>query len=90
MIKTIDKNKKILDTKNDLYFYEIFGRLKMASAIMNKVWNLLGMEPAEDGYEDENENIYENDYYDDDEQEPIVEEKRSIQLRINYQLLTMN
>ena len=49
----------------------------MASAIMNKVWNLLGMEPAEDGYEDENDNIYENDYYDDEEQEPMVEEKRS-------------
>ena len=53
----------------------------MASAIMNKVWNLLGMEPAEDGYEDENENIYENDYYDDDEQEPMVEEKRSFMKR---------
>ena len=30
----------------------------MASAIMNKVWNLLGMEPAGEDYEDENDNIY--------------------------------
>ena len=49
----------------------------MASAIMNKVWNLLGMEPETDNYGDENDDIYENDYYDDDEQEPMVEEKRS-------------
>ena len=49
----------------------------MANAIMNKVWNLLGMEPETDNYGDENEDIYENDYYDDDEQEPMVEEKRS-------------
>ena len=55
----------------------------MASAIMNKVWNLLGMEPAEDGYEDENDNIYENDYYDEEEQEPMVEEKRSFIKRNN-------
>ena len=53
----------------------------MASAIMTKVWNLLGMEPVEEGYEDENENIYENDYYDDEEQEPMVEEKRSFMKR---------
>ena len=50
----------------------------MASAIMNKVWNLLGMEPAGEDYEDENDNIYENDYYDEEEQEPMVEEKRSL------------
>lgn len=49
----------------------------MASAIMNKVWNLLGMEPAEEGYDEGNDDIYDNDYYDDEEQEPIVEEKRS-------------
>ena len=53
----------------------------MASAIMNKVWNLLGMEPAEEGYDEENENIYDNDYYDEDEQEPVVEEKRSFMKR---------
>jgi len=52
----------------------------MASAIMNKVWNLLGMEPAEEGYE-EDDNIYENDYYDDEEQEPAVEEKRGFMKR---------
>ena len=49
----------------------------MANAIMNKVWNLLGMEPETDNYGDENDDIYENDYYDDEEQEPMVEEKRS-------------
>ncbi len=48
----------------------------MASAIMNKVWNLLGMEPETDNYGDENEDIYDNDYYDEEEQEPMVEEKR--------------
>ena len=45
----------------------------MASAIMNKVWNLLGMEQAEEDYEEEND-IYDNDY---DDEEPEVEEKRS-------------
>ena len=53
----------------------------MASAIMNKVWNLLGMEPAEDGYEEDND-IYDN-YYDEEEpeQEPVVEEKKSFMKR---------
>ena len=46
----------------------------MASAIMNKVWNLLGMEQAENDYEEEND-IYENDY--EEEEEPNVEERRS-------------
>ena len=45
----------------------------MASAIMNKVWNLLGMEPQDDGYDDDD--IYENDY--EEEVEPSVEERRS-------------
>lgn len=48
----------------------------MASAIMNKVWNLLGMEQAEENYEEEND-IYDNDYYEEEEQEPAVEEKKS-------------
>lgn len=48
----------------------------MASAIMNKVWNLLGMEQAEEDYEEEND-IYDNDYYEEEEQEPAVEEKKS-------------
>ena len=47
----------------------------MASAIMNKVWNLLGMEPVGENYDEEND-IYDNDYYDDEEQEPLVEEKK--------------
>ena len=53
----------------------------MASAIMNKVWNLLGMEPETDVYGEGNEDIYDNDYYDEDEQEPVVEEKRSFMKR---------
>lgn len=47
----------------------------MASAIMSKVWNLLGMEQAEGDYEEEND-IYENDY-DDEVTEPEMEERRS-------------
>ena len=46
----------------------------MASAIMNKVWNLLGMEQAEEDYEDEND-IYDNEY--EDEEDNGVEERRS-------------
>lgn len=43
----------------------------MASALMNKVWNLLGVEQAEEDYEDEN-NVYDYEY---EEEEP--EEKKS-------------
>ena len=50
----------------------------MASAIMNKVWNLLGMEQAEEDYEDNN--IYENDY-EDEYDEPAVEERKSFMKR---------
>jgi len=50
----------------------------MASAIMNKVWNLLGMEQAEEDYEDDN--IYENDY-EDEYDEPAVEERKSFMKR---------
>ena len=53
----------------------------MASALMNKVWGLLGMEQPEEDYEDEND-IYDNDY--DDEDEPEVEERKSfINMRKN-------
>ena len=45
----------------------------MASAIMNKVWNLLGMEQVDDDYEDEND-IYDNDY---EYEEPEAEERKS-------------
>ncbi len=45
----------------------------MASAIMNKVWNLLGMEQADDDYDEEND-IYDNDY---EYEEPEAEERRS-------------
>ena len=47
----------------------------MASAIMSKVWNLLGMEQPEGDFEEEND-IYDNDY-DDEEMEPAVEERKS-------------
>ena len=46
----------------------------MASAIMNKVWGLLGMDQAEREYEDED--IYENDYYDEEELEESTDEKK--------------
>ena len=47
----------------------------MASAIMNKVWGLLGMEQPEEDYEEEND-IYDNDY-EDEELEPANEERKS-------------
>ena len=46
----------------------------MASAIMNKVWNLLGMEQDNEDYEEEN-NIYGNEY-EEEEDEPEVEERK--------------
>jgi len=52
----------------------------MASAIMNKVWNLLGMEPVGENYDEDND-IYDNDYYDEEEQEPMVEEKKGFMKR---------
>ena len=45
----------------------------MAGAIMNKVWNLFGMDQVE-GEESEEEDVYDYEY---DEEEPEVEEKRS-------------
>ena len=51
----------------------------MASAIMSKVWNLLGMEPVEENYDGDND-IYDNDYY-DEEEEPIAEEKKGFMKR---------
>ena len=48
----------------------------MANAIVNKFWNLLGMEQVEeDDYEEEENNTLNFDY--DDEEEPAVEEKKS-------------
>ena len=49
----------------------------MASAIMNKVWNLFGMDQAED------EEYDENDVYDYDYEEEPVEEKKSFIKRNN-------
>ena len=47
----------------------------MANALMNKVWNLLGMEQVEeDDFEEEN-TAYNYDY--EEEEEPAVDEKRS-------------
>ena len=48
----------------------------MASALMNKVWNLLGVEQAEEDYEDEN-NVYDYEY--EEEEEP--EEKKTFMKR---------
>lgn len=48
----------------------------MANAIVNKFWNLLGMEQVdEDDYEEEENNSLNFDY--EDEEEPAVEEKKS-------------
>ena len=49
----------------------------MASAIMNKVWNLFGMDQAED--EELEEDVYDYDY----EEEQPVEEKKSFIKRNN-------
>lgn len=47
----------------------------MAGAIMNKVWNLFGMDQAEgEEYEDDND-VYDYEY--DEEEQPEVEEKKS-------------
>ena len=47
----------------------------MSGAIMNKVWNLFGMDPA-DNEEVEDEDVYDYDY-NNEEEEPEVEEKKS-------------
>ena len=51
----------------------------MANAIMNKVWNLLGMEPKEEEYEDDN-TLYNYDY-EEEEAEPEQEDKRGFMRR---------
>ncbi len=48
----------------------------MSNAIMNKVWNLLGMERSEEESYDDEENIYDYNNYDDSEEENVVEEKK--------------
>ena len=55
----------------------------MANAIMNKVWDLLGMDRADRDTYDEEENVYGYDYYDEEENENAVEEKRSFIKRNN-------
>ena len=45
----------------------------MAGAIMNKVWNLFGIDPG-DAEDLEDEDVYDYEY---EEEEPEVEEKRS-------------
>ena len=50
----------------------------MASAIMNKVWNLFGMDQSEEE-EYEDENVYDYDY----EEEPEVEEKKGFMKKNN-------
>lgn len=55
----------------------------MSSAIMSKVWNLFGMDQAED-----DEDIEENDVYDYDYEEEPVEEKRSF-IKKNSKVVSM-
>ena len=45
----------------------------MAGTIMNKVWDLFGMDSAEEEYEDDN-NLYDYDY--EEEEEPEVEDRK--------------
>ena len=47
----------------------------MSGAIMNKVWNLFGMDPS-DNEEVEEDDVYDYDY-NNEEEEPEVEEKKS-------------
>ena len=54
----------------------------MASAIMNKVWNLFGMDQAED--EELEEDVYDYDY----EEEQPVEEKKSF-IKRNSKVVSM-
>ena len=54
----------------------------MASAIMNKVWNLFGMDQAED------EEYDENDVYDYDYEEEPAEEKKSF-IKRNSKVVSM-
>ena len=64
----------------------------MASAIMNKVWGLLGMEQPEEDYEEEND-IYENDYDEEDgeveERKGFINMKRNKVVPLNQQAIKM-
>ncbi len=46
----------------------------MAGALMSKVWNLFGMDQAEEDEEME-EDVYDYDYEDEEEQQPVEEKK---------------
>ena len=56
------------------FYKNNLGGNKMASAIMNKVWNLFGMDQAED--EELEEDVYDYDY---EEEQPVEEKKGFIQ-----------
>ena len=55
----------------------VLGGNKMSSAIMNKVWNLFGMDQAEE------EELEEDDVYDYDYEEEPQEEKKSFMKKNN-------
>ena len=59
----------------------------MAGALMSKVMNLLGMEQAEEDEEEMEEDVYDCDY-DEEEEQPQVEEKRGL-LRRSSKIVSM-
>ena len=62
----------------------------MANAIMNKVWDLLGMDRGERDVYDEEENVYGYDYYEDEEVENNNAEERRSFIRKNNKVVNMN
>ena len=59
----------------------------MAGALMSKVWDLLGMNQAEEDEEEMEEDVYDCDYEEEEEQPP-VEEKRGL-LRRSSKVVSM-
>lgn len=59
----------------------------MANAIMNKVWNLLGMEQQEEEDYEEDNNLYDYDY--EEEEEPVVEEKKGFMGKNKNKIISM-
>ena len=59
----------------------------MSSAIMSKVWNFFGMDQGEAEQIDNEEDLYDYDY--EEEEQPIVEEKKSFIKRNNSKIVAM-
>ena len=59
----------------------------MAGALMSKVWNLFGMDQA-DEEEDVEEDVYDYDYEDEEEAQP-VEEKKGGFIKRNSKVVSM-